>query len=436
MKREAGGQSTGDPLCEIVTWALTRQRRESTWEERFARVALENRRLKVIARSLANQYPMEAEDILQALIAVLLEKLRKRSIAIKCEAALYSMLFVIAKRLCIASIQGAWITVSLDGHADDGHYQSGNAHRSSQEHDEGLTALALEQTAFIATRHTAARLRSFMPAASCRRDREVHNSLETHGSQKHYSQTGISTTRRSTPVTKTTLNNLLTKRSSASRRPDVALGSLGTSSANYVQEMVQSAAGRPLAKVKRVRNISRQPTQQKLFDYWLASGMSQENFAGSLDITTSAFKSYIYNKTKIVPQRVLEKAEADRIAAEPLVNALNKRFSVPMSQILARWSKMLNLQNAKDEEIATVLGVNHTTVLRWRSRGMQPTLRSLAKYEMTIRKWTEKAKSPIDQPASRPRRDTLEAIVDGTAALRLVAVPGRRRTSSKNPARE
>ncbi|MDR5799070.1 hypothetical protein [Caballeronia sp. LZ001] len=62
-----------------------------------------------------------------------------------------------------------------------------------------------------------------------------------------------------------------------------------------------------------------------------------------------------------------------------------KRFDIPMSELLNQWAKDLEVDN--DNDLAITLGVTKMTIHRWRNNETKPDQTSLSRYEQQVRQY-------------------------------------------------
>jgi len=384
------GEVGGDPLFAMVVAVLNRASPASAeWETEFIAGFLASARVRRIAWNLADQFPSEMADIRQQLALTMLQKLRAQDFTALEPNSFYAMITTIGERYCQANIKGAWNTNSLD-QLNELAIARGTDDNPADPSDEGHGAIAMERSAFLQASPAMTKLREYM--------HEGHNSPKLRESKNKNSNIHLP------PAS----DHVVTRKDSKTlTKPDTTVKYLDLK-LNKVEALLKSSPGRPPGSTNGgVVEYRRNAEQQELFEYWQASGLSQENFAASIDVSLAAFKSYIYGKTKDVPPQVIERAREVQAKTESLTEQLHKRFDFPMPKILERWEKVLGLTQARDEDIATILGVNHTTVLRWRSDDTKPKVRDLARYELQVNAWatrTAESRKKASELAPRKRR--------------------------------
>jgi hypothetical protein len=140
------------------------------------------------------------------------------------------------------------------------------------------------------------------------------------------------------------------------------------------------------AGVKRPRGGSRAELsvdQQELVKIGSDLGLRNQDYAFALGIGLPRLSSYIYGRTASVPMEVMEKARS-LLAEEPHRRERLLRFDRDMNVILAEWMTRLSIDDEKDEDMATILGVTKMTIYRWRNNETKPDATALARYEQRI----------------------------------------------------
>ncbi|WP_244797362.1 hypothetical protein [Caballeronia grimmiae] len=124
--------------------------------------------------------------------------------------------------------------------------------------------------------------------------------------------------------------------------------------------------------------------QQELVEICGQLGMRNQDFAASLGIGLPRLSSYIYGRTATVPDDIMELARKLR-DEDPETVDRQKRFDIPMSELLNQWAKDLEVDN--DNDLAITLGVTKMTIHRWRNNETKPDQTSLSRYEQQVRQY-------------------------------------------------
>lgn len=143
--------------------------------------------------------------------------------------------------------------------------------------------------------------------------------------------------------------------------------------------------GRPVGSIGNAATEPRRsPEHAELFALWKQSKLLQDNYATAIGIMPATLKSYIYARTQSVPAETLEKARRHAKASQPKVDQLERKFSGTMTEIIERWSTEIAKEKLTSNKLATILHVDETTVLRWRTKS-KPNVRALSKYELKLK---------------------------------------------------
>lgn len=393
-----------DKLFTLTLAALNRPNdADRKWEQAFARSFLESAGIRKISRALSFRYRVDLEDIHQQLAITILQKLRDRDFRLATVSEFLALAFKIGERFCLPNIREAWDTRSLEDLREQA--PAHGATDLGDEDDEGHGAVEMERSASLQMSGTHERLRVYIVE---RGDPPKLRRSDTHDRKIHPSPSGDDSVKKQDgkPLTK----------------PDAPVDYLNLE-INQVDTVLKSSQGRPpVSTTGGAIGYRRNAEQQELFNYWIASGLSQENFAASIDVSLAAFKSYIYGKTKEVPAQVVEKARTYQSRAESLSEKLQKHFNFPMAIILARWERRLGLTQPRDGDVAAILGVNQTTVLRWRSEDTKPKARDLARYELAVNSWASNRLKSTEKASELTPRKPRNATMPRAAGRGRVAV--------------
>lgn len=115
----------------------------------------------------------------------------------------------------------------------------------------------------------------------------------------------------------------------------------------------------------------------------LSLGCSQEKMKEALGIGGARYASYEYGRTSSVPDKIMNDARALLALHNEKNGELQKRFDMPMSQLLERWMKMVGVK-CNYKKIATICNVSPSTVNRWAENSTHPSLSMLNEYEIRV----------------------------------------------------
>ena len=125
--------------------------------------------------------------------------------------------------------------------------------------------------------------------------------------------------------------------------------------------------------------------------------MTQSDFAEKLGIKGPRLASYLYGRTSGVPLHILEAA---RELAKSDGKSPGKFDDKEMPEILAEWSRDLQLKRTSDAKLADVLDVSVSTVCRWRTKETKkPGLNELASLASKIEREVNKIKRKTEKAA-------------------------------------
>jgi hypothetical protein len=110
--------------------------------------------------------------------------------------------------------------------------------------------------------------------------------------------------------------------------------------------------------------------------------LTLKDYAKELDIQQDRLASYVYGKTRGVPEWVMENARTLLASGENDQKKLQGRFAnKAMSEIVEGWKKSLGADN---EKLALLLDVLPSSVDRWEKNETRPENRRLAEYDKKI----------------------------------------------------
>jgi hypothetical protein len=117
------------------------------------------------------------------------------------------------------------------------------------------------------------------------------------------------------------------------------------------------------------------------------NGWTQEVFAERLEIGSARLASYLYGRTAGVPLHIMEVA---RNIAGNQEHIKSKFDDLTMPEILEMWAKRLKLVTFDDAKLSLFIGVNVSTVCRWRTMETRPSNIELRRYDAIITEVAER----------------------------------------------
>lgn len=130
-------------------------------------------------------------------------------------------------------------------------------------------------------------------------------------------------------------------------------------------------------------------------------GMTQYEMAVVLGLHPSTYLSYEYGRVKQVPTEVLRKAnKLGKSSSEEFAFRSSKYAGLTMRDISGDWAKRLNVDPDRITDFANRIGVNKSTVSRWRNEGQRPSIREIVLYEKHVAQLEEMWKKS-ERPAAK-----------------------------------
>lgn len=112
--------------------------------------------------------------------------------------------------------------------------------------------------------------------------------------------------------------------------------------------------------------------------------LTLKDYAKELDIQQDRLASYVYGKTRSVPDWVMDNARALLSTGEDDQKKLQGRFAnKSMNEIVDGWKKSLNVDN---EKLAAFFEVTVSTVERWEKNETRPENSRLAGYDKQVKR--------------------------------------------------
>ena len=343
---------------------LQKHRRPKTWADEMAIVLERSPRLRRVIRVVTQKYDENADDVGQVVKIALIDAIKRRKVP-KPEG-MFAVAWQIAKRACLRELEKRNATVSLDELIDN---------------VGGIDEIGESESEIDAIQD---KLHRDSLLGAMRKYREA-------SMQKKQSDQGESAPVAALPAPLAGLS--MKPRARISR-----------------------------AKINREANISkirRTPEQQRLYELWKASGFAQVDYVDQINefyannamvevnghkekytLSADAFKAYIAARTKSVhPSALLYAENFNRLFVEKHIAAMQsfveKHGGIP--GVVLAWAKRLGIKDEAqiDRGVADAIGVNHTTVNRWRREFQKPTLAELLVYEGKVeqRRKDKKAQS-------------------------------------------
>jgi len=149
----------------------------------------------------------------------------------------------------------------------------------------------------------------------------------------------------------------------------------------------------PKKKNEAKKTYSLNKDQQELTEIYQKlrddNDMTQGTFATNLGIGSARLASYLYGRTSGVPEEIMD-------AARKLFNSpdhVKNRFDgKSMTSIIRSWAKKLGVKEDDDSRIAALIGINVSTVCRWRNNEARPSNIELIRYDEIVGITAEKLK--------------------------------------------
>lgn len=127
-------------------------------------------------------------------------------------------------------------------------------------------------------------------------------------------------------------------------------------------------------------------------------GVTNDKFAGLLNIGQPRLLSYLYRRVQNVPLDIM-KAARDLLEDGPrgYQRAVARFADKEMPEIVATWESLLGITGdaTADEQIAKILGVNRVTVWRWRNDKGRPTVHEISEHDLAVRRRVDPAVSDV-----------------------------------------
>jgi len=127
----------------------------------------------------------------------------------------------------------------------------------------------------------------------------------------------------------------------------------------------------------------RSPNAMRLQEVRKVLGMEIKDFADALDVNEYTLLTYLYDRVKVVPKEVMDRAEALNTEGDGAFQLEAAQFEgVPMSEIVERWMSLLKIDHPGD--LAELLNTHAFTVRRWCLNQSRPRPGKLVSYQRKI----------------------------------------------------
>jgi len=352
---------------------LQKLRRPKTWADEMAIVLERSPRLRRVIRVVTQKYDEDADDVGQVVKIALIDAIKRRKVP-KPEG-MFAVAWQIAKRACLRELEKRNATVSLDELIDN---------------VGGLDEIGESESDIDAIQ-----------------DKLHRNSLL--GAMRKYYEASMQK-----------------KQLDQNQSPPVA--ALPAPLAGLSMKPRERISR---AKVNRESNISkirRTPEQQRLYELWKATGYAQVKYVEEINkfyannavvevnghkekytLSADAFKAYIAARTKSVHPIALQYAENfHRMCGEKNIAEMKafveKHGGIP--GVVRAWAKRLGIMDEAqiDRGVAAVIGVNHTTVNRWRRGFQKPRISEVMVYELRVRNWIREPTQSTTHAQHKPSK--------------------------------
>ncbi len=122
--------------------------------------------------------------------------------------------------------------------------------------------------------------------------------------------------------------------------------------------------------------------QQEVVDTRESLGLSWRDYAVLLGVAPARLNTYRYGRSVGVPPEVMAAVRALRSMSTSELEVLRVRLSLPMSEIVAEWLAVLQIQSSED--LAALLGIPAVVVKRWRADEARPETPEIARLARTV----------------------------------------------------
>ena len=121
---------------------------------------------------------------------------------------------------------------------------------------------------------------------------------------------------------------------------------------------------RPATKISPLRE-----DQQELIALQKALGLTHDDLAQIAGIPRSRMMTYVYGRTKAIPEAVLNAIrnlrEAKPAQEHPYLIEAVEELEGSLPDFIAKWQKRLNIDPDDDIETAKAMGISKSTLIRW-----------------------------------------------------------------------
>ncbi len=143
-----------------------------------------------------------------------------------------------------------------------------------------------------------------------------------------------------------------------------ALSEAQTQTGKNRSDDMATRSGRATGKTSPLRE-----DQQELIALQKALGLTHDDLAQIAGIPRSRMMTYVYGRTKAIPEAVLDSIRKLRDAREaeehPYLIEAVEELEGSLPDFIAKWQKKLNIDPEDDIETAKAMGISKSTLVRW-----------------------------------------------------------------------
>ncbi|UTH74224.1 hypothetical protein [Chromobacterium sp. IIBBL 290-4] len=116
------------------------------------------------------------------------------------------------------------------------------------------------------------------------------------------------------------------------------------------------------------------------------SGIGHKEFAESIGIGLSRLSSYLYGRTKQVPNHIIEQAQNICDSKTQEMQQLERWYeSTDMVEIIQGWASRLGMENGSPKEMSSILSVSLASYSRWVNGVIRPPFKKYLDCEGLVR---------------------------------------------------
>ncbi|MHB1676409.1 MAG: hypothetical protein ACYCSS_02560 [Sulfuriferula sp.] len=109
--------------------------------------------------------------------------------------------------------------------------------------------------------------------------------------------------------------------------------------------------------------------QQELIALQKALGLTHDDLAQIAGIPRSRMMTYVYGRTKAIPEKVLlairNLRDSKQVGEHPYLVEAVEELEGSLPDFIAKWQKRLGIDPEDDIEIAKAMGISKSTLVRW-----------------------------------------------------------------------